>query len=127
MAQLLGSRAELKQVSKNLARTFDEEPVLVIAVRKEGLGQGICFGRVQEFISGTPVWHPRVQRIQDHIPAALIQKLREVFSGRIVDNRGLIAILDLGQELTNQGRLSRAGIPDNQEVLTFILAGHPDD
>ena len=74
---------------------------------------------MSQLISGTPVRHPLVQRIENCIATLGAIELRRVVECRVVDNGRLTAFFDLLHDSSNQSAFAGAGVTHNKDVVGF--------
>jgi hypothetical protein len=120
MVELLRCRPKLKQVREDFTWAFDEKPLFACTIRVQGLGERVGFDHVHDLIRGRPVGHACVERTKDGVIPIWVIELRQIFLGRIVDDRGFFTIRDLNQELPDEGGLARTGVTDEEEVLALL-------
>ena len=81
---------------------------------------------MSQLISGTPVGHPLIQRIQDRIATLGSIELRRVVECRVVDNRRLATLLNLKENSSDQSALAGAGVTHDEDVIGFDCYGESD-
>src|SRR6266542_1463734 len=79
------------------------------------------------FVSGAPVRHPRIERIEDTVTSLRSVELWSEFQRRVINNRRLVARGDLIQQLPNQGRLPGTGVAHEQKVAALFLGTYRED
>ncbi len=79
------------------------------------------------FVAGRPVGHSRVERIQDAVAAFRAVELGRELERWVVDDRSLVPIGDLLEELSNQRRLAGARVAHQEEVAALLLAANPEN
>ena len=99
-------------MSKDLLRDFDKEFSLFILGWLEERGRDSGGLRVPgELLGRSPIGAPGVERVQDDITAAEVQKAPREFKGRIIDDCGLASRLDLAKQLQDDGAFTRRPYP----------------
>ena len=77
---------------------------------------------VKDLIGRSPVRHPGVERIQDHILAAWIEELGQILAGRVINDCRLSSLAELDEKLADQGGLAGSRVTDDQEMLPLVPA-----
>ena len=118
--QLLWCRSIGHQEGKDFLGRLDEKLSLFVLRRlKERGRKSLGFGTATQLIGRPPIGATLVERVQDDIATRrLIEALHEL-ARRVVDDSSVAPALHLAEYLKHEGRLTRAGVPDDLHVLGF--------
>ena len=108
-----------QQVREDLARHHHEKWIRARIVFEQRRRQALGFRLVPHFVARRPVGHSRVQRIQDHIAAPRLVKLRRVFERRIVHDGRFSALFHLHEDLPDQATIYLRPCPRSSGSASF--------
>ena len=123
---LRGVGSMREQERHDAARRITEKRVLVRAFGKQGFRERERLGVEAELVGRRPERRAAIEGIQNRIAAVRVEELRRVLERRVVDDRGLPALLHLQQELTDERGLARARVAHHEEVTRLDRMGHAD-
>src|SRR5487761_1444508 len=105
---------------EDFLRTFNEElALLVTRWLEERSSNGACFRSSYQFLRWPPIRTPTVQRVEHNVAALFIVEALDELAGRVIEDGGVTARLDLPQHLHDDRGLPAARVPDDLEVLIF--------